>query len=311
MSAAQPSPKRERKAEPKATDSKTKIVDIPVYLIEDPPIAMHPDATEQQVEELANSIKKVGQLQNIIVRPVKDHYQVIVGHMRVLAAKRFNIPTMRAEVKAIDEAEALGMTFEENLARKDHNPYIEIVGVNYALHELKMKIEEMMKRYGWSRKWIEDRLALGSLPKEVQENIASRKLTLGAALHLLRLPTPLLQVKFGYDFTDPNYTVVRCGQVVNAYLTLQAELNRPPTEAEIKQVYDEPLVICAWCKHPVKISGLQVVQVCSDCLDYHKYLEYKDKRENPPKPPPTISLGQTEAPSSTYPSETTGTPKEA
>ncbi|RLG91231.1 chromosome partitioning protein ParB, partial [Candidatus Bathyarchaeota archaeon] len=70
---------------------------------------------KENLEELAESIKELGILEPLIVRPVEDKYEVVAGHRRLLAAKIAELKEVPCVIKEMTDKQVLLERLHENL----------------------------------------------------------------------------------------------------------------------------------------------------------------------------------------------------
>lgn len=146
------------------------------------------DIDEEQIAELADSIRKVGVLQPIIVRPQAEGYQIIAGERRWRAATAAGLDRVPVRVMACTETEALALALIENLQREDLNPMEEARGYRKLLTEHKMTQAELADRVSKSRSAVTNTLRLLDLPEEIQEMLYRGRLSAGHARAILSVP---------------------------------------------------------------------------------------------------------------------------
>jgi ParB family chromosome partitioning protein len=143
---------------------------------------------QDAIDELADSIKKVGVLQAIIVRPHADGYQIIAGERRWRAAKAAGLDRVPVRVMGTSDIESLELALIENLQRQDLNAMEEARGYRRLVTEYQMTQAELASKVSKSRPAIANTLRLLDLPDEVQDMLADDKLTAGHARAVLSVP---------------------------------------------------------------------------------------------------------------------------
>ena len=142
---------------------------------------------EEALGALADSIREVGVLQPVLVRPVGDGYELIAGERRWRAARRIGLQTIPALVRETDDATALEHALVENLHRDDLNPLEEAAAYQQLLDDFGATHEELARKIGRSRPHISNTLRLLNLPPAVQKRVAAGVLSAGHARALLSL----------------------------------------------------------------------------------------------------------------------------
>jgi len=170
-------------------------LEIPVNEIQPNPKQPRTDIDEQSVAELADSIKKVGLLQAIIVRPHGEGYQIIAGERRWRAARIAGLERVPVRVMTATEIASLELALIENLQRQDLNPIEEARGYRRLLTEHQMTQAELADKVSKSRSAITNCLRLLDLPEEVQEMVYKGDLSAGHARAILGVPDEKMRTK--------------------------------------------------------------------------------------------------------------------
>ncbi|GGM12015.1 ParB/RepB/Spo0J family partition protein [Promicromonospora citrea] len=145
---------------------------------------------EGDLDELIDSIKEIGVLQPIVVRPDKDapgEYELIMGERRWRATQAAELETIPAIVRDTDDGDMLRDALLENLHRSDLNPLEEAAAYRQLLDDFGCTHEELATRIARSRPQISNTLRLLRLPPLVQRRVAAGVLSAGHARALLGL----------------------------------------------------------------------------------------------------------------------------
>jgi len=149
---------------------------------------------EEELEELAASIREVGVLQPIVVRPLPDgdeaRYELIMGERRWRASQLAGQETVPAIVRQVDDNDLLRDALLENLHRAQLNPLEEAAAYQQLLEDFDCTHEELAARIARSRPQISNTLRLLKLPPLVQRRVAAGILSAGHARALLGLSDP-------------------------------------------------------------------------------------------------------------------------
>jgi ParB family chromosome partitioning protein len=164
------------------------VTELPTLAISPNPDQPRTAIDEKAIAELADSIKKVGVLQPIIVRPNSDGYQIIAGERRWRAARLAGLEHVPVRVMTATETGSLEIALIENLQRQDLNPMEEARGYRRLIGEHQMTQAELADKVSKSRPAIANTLRLLDLPEEVQEMLANDRLTAGHARAVLSVP---------------------------------------------------------------------------------------------------------------------------
>ncbi|WP_420611867.1 ParB/RepB/Spo0J family partition protein [Candidatus Spongiisocius sp.] len=139
------------------------------------------------LETLAASIRQLGVLQPVVVRPEGPDYVLIAGERRWRAAREAGLAELPALIRETDEAGTVTEALVENLLREDLNPLEEAAAFHQLEDEFGMTHAEIGEKVGRSRAAVTNALRLLKLPPAIQALVASRDLSAGHARALLGL----------------------------------------------------------------------------------------------------------------------------
>jgi len=144
--------------------------------------------TENQLEELAESIRSRGIIQPLIVRPrpgKEDEYEIVAGERRWRAAQiaqKHDVPVL---IRDFDDTEVLEVAIIENIQRADLNPVEEALGYRQLMERFGHTQGRLSEALGKSRSHIANLLRLLQLPEDVQQMLREGQLTAGHARALI------------------------------------------------------------------------------------------------------------------------------
>jgi ParB family chromosome partitioning protein len=133
----------------------------------------------EQLAELADSVKRNGVLQPILVRKMGDRYQIVAGERRYQAAKLAGLDEVPVLIREISDDEVLQLALIENLQRSDLDPIEEAMGYKALIETQGMTQEELGSILSKSRSAVANALRLLDLPTEVQEMVTKGLITAG------------------------------------------------------------------------------------------------------------------------------------
>jgi ParB family transcriptional regulator, chromosome partitioning protein len=145
---------------------------------------------EDNLIDLANSIKERGIIQPIIVRKSQKHnlkYEIIAGERRWLAAQKAGLHEVPVVITEVDDVKSLEFAIIENVQRHDLNAVEEAKGYQSLINDFAYDQEKVAKFIGKSRSYITNSLRLLTLPNEVLSFIEQKKITAGHAKILVGL----------------------------------------------------------------------------------------------------------------------------
>jgi ParB family chromosome partitioning protein len=146
---------------------------------------------KDELDELVVSIREVGLLQPIVVRPLPEsgvgdpHYELIMGERRLRASKQLGLETIPAIVKNTADENMLRDALLENLHRANLNALEEASAYQQLLDDFGITQDQLAARIGRSRPQITNTIRLLKLPPSVQQRVAAGVLSAGHARAIL------------------------------------------------------------------------------------------------------------------------------
>ena len=165
----------------------------PIDAISPNPHQPRQDFSDDELTELADSIKEKGVIQPILVTKTKEGFQLIAGERRWRAAQKAGLDTIPAWVRDVSPSEALELALIENLQRKDLNPIEEASAYQELMQRFNLTQEALSTRIGRDRSTIANLLRLLRLPQTFQQDLIDNQLTTGHARVLVSIESPLAQ----------------------------------------------------------------------------------------------------------------------
>ena len=186
-----PGAARERSAEPAqgpAPDPKG-TSELPIERIRPNPEQPRRRFDSAELERLADSIRRHGVLQPVVVRAVDDGFELVVGERRWRAAQAAGRTTIPAVIADVAPRDRLEIALVENVQRHDLNP-IELALAFRALADSGATQESIGERVGFERSTIANHLRLLDLPREMQADVEGGAMTIGHAKAILAVASP-------------------------------------------------------------------------------------------------------------------------
>ncbi|MFP4673218.1 MAG: ParB/RepB/Spo0J family partition protein [Opitutales bacterium] len=159
--------------------------EIPVASVKPNPYQPRREINEEQVEELAQSIRAEGLLQPVVVREKGGGYELIAGERRLRAFERLERKRIPARIIEASDASSAALSLIENLQRENLNPIDEAMGYASLLRDFDLTQEGAAERVGKGRATVANALRLLTLPTEIQNYLSRRLLSTGHAKALL------------------------------------------------------------------------------------------------------------------------------
>lgn len=173
---------------PISTSGKSQLLEVDINKIAPNPSQPRTIFNEENIEELAESIKHHGIAQPVLIRKKGDQYELVAGERRYRACKLLGKDTIPAIIKEISDEDSLQIALIENLQREDISPVEEAKAFLMLLKRFNYTQEELASKIGKSRPAISNAIRLLDLPDEILGELASGKISVGHARALLALP---------------------------------------------------------------------------------------------------------------------------
>ncbi len=170
---------------------------------------------EEALAELVHSVKEIGLLQPVVVRPDgEDRYELIMGERRWRASQEAGLTTIPAIVRETDDGDMLRDALLENLHRSQLNPLEEAAAYGQLLEDFGCTHEELAQRIGRSRPQISNTLRLLKLPPTVQRRVAAGVLSAGHARALLAVEESEVQERLAQRVVQEGISVRGLEEIV-------------------------------------------------------------------------------------------------
>jgi len=187
---------------------------------------------EQQLGDLAQSIKENGIIQPIIVRKNTDGYEIVAGERRYRAACMAGLDRVPVlERKATDD-EMLELALVENIHRTDLNPIERAKAYQRFIDTFNLNQTEAAKRLGEDRTVVANHLRILSLPTDIKDMLSDGRLSMGHARAILALPSDDLRRKLANRAMAGRLSVREVERLVRKHLEGKSEKKLPIKEKE-------------------------------------------------------------------------------
>ncbi len=194
---------------------------------------------QAQLEELADSIRKYGVLQPLLVQKKDDNYKIIAGERRWRAAKLAGLKTVPAVVREYSVQQAMEIALIENLQREDLNPIEEAQAYQRLIEEFSLKQEEIAERVSKNRTTVTNSLRLLNLNPEVQQMLVEGRLTSGHARALLAVADPKQQLELAKKVEAEHMSVREVEKAVKLLGKEKKEKKKDPVDEAVELVFQD------------------------------------------------------------------------
>ncbi|MFB6319279.1 ParB/RepB/Spo0J family partition protein [Saccharicrinis sp. FJH54] len=201
-----------------ANDTKSKHNDmfdeVEVSLIEANPYQPRTVFEEQALEELAESIAKIGVISPVTLRKQGDKYQIIAGERRFRASKKAGLEKIPAYIRKAGDDSMLEMALVENIQREDLDAIEIALSYQRLMDEFDLTQDVVSKRVGKKRATIANYLRLLKLPAEIQLGIRDRKIQMGHARAMLGIDDAQTQLMVYEQIMEYDFSVRKVEEIV-------------------------------------------------------------------------------------------------
>ncbi|MDI1222723.1 MULTISPECIES: ParB/RepB/Spo0J family partition protein [Acinetobacter] len=193
---------------------------------------------EQDLQELAASIKKHGVMQPIVIRPIENDetpYEIIAGERRWRAAQLAGLTEIPAIVRDLTDQVAIALALIENIQRQDLNPVDQALALQRFHEEFGLSHQEIADTVGKARTTVSNLLRLLSLEDEIKDLMQQGLLDMGHARAILTLKAKD-QLQIAKIVIDKSLSVRQTEQLVRDWNTPKQEKSKVPLAPDVQQL---------------------------------------------------------------------------
>lgn len=212
---------------------------IKLTLIEPNQSQPRKDFNEELITELADSIKKYGVLQPLLVQKKGDHYEIIAGERRWRAAKEAGLKEVPVVIKEYTRQQAMEIALIENVQREDLNPIEEAQAYQQLIQEFELTQEEIAERVSRSRTAITNCMRLLKLDIRVQDMLVQGQLSSGHARALLSLENKEAQYQIALKVVDKKLSVREVEKLVKMFGKPKKEEKQKEEEKDLSFIFKD------------------------------------------------------------------------
>ena len=191
--------------------------EISIELIDRNPYQPRREFDQRAIDELAESIRKHGILQPLLVRAHGEGYQLVAGERRWRAVKQVGLESVPCRVVELEDKQVCEAAIEENVKREDLNVIEKARAFRDYLERFGGTVEELARQLSMNRSTISNMMRLLELPEIVQDAVLKDRITGGHARALLPL-TEDAQVELAKQVEDQQLSVRKTEEAVRAIL---------------------------------------------------------------------------------------------
>lgn len=283
--------KTKKKQQPKKSATAIQPADEAKYemlsldLIDDPQAPMRSELTEASVQELAMSIKQVGLIEPIVVKPVNGRYEVIAGHRRTLACRLAKLPIVPCHIRIANDEQTEMLKIHENMYRLDIKPADEAKHFEYLINKQKLTPPRIAQLINKSASYVNDRLGILSYPDFLHEAMSKGEISFSVAKEFSRfddeqqMRQAVFYAKRGGMTQEMAHKWVvdhkRSKEVAPVTETVETSSNGEYQEV----VYTST---CIYCREGLHILKAQTVYIHDECLHDANAVQLEAEAAVPP-----------------------------
>lgn len=194
---------------------------------------------EELMEQLADSIKKYGVLQPLLVQKKGSMYEIIAGERRWRAAKLAGLKEVPVVIREYSPQQAMEIALIENVQRTDLNPIEEAAGYQRLMQEFHLKQEEIAERVSKNRSTITNSMRLLNLAPEVQTLLIEGRISSGHGRTLLGLEDPKLQIELARQIEATHMSVREAEKAVKLLVKGKKEKKTRPEDEALELIFKD------------------------------------------------------------------------
>ena len=244
------------------------IKELPIDQIDDPKLPMRENIRDDEIDSLVSSIRQVGLLEPLVVRPVGERYELIAGHRRLTACKLIGKVLVAATILDVIEDEALIIRMHENSHRENINPVDEAVYIGRVMQQLGMPVQIVAEKLNRSVGYVYDRLEILSFPPYLIEAVGAKKIGISAAIALNKIQDEITKRNFVEIAAKDGITLERA----NAWVSMASvgAIGSQTSAEELEALaapeqHQEVSIACARCDAHAPIREMVTVWIHKTC----------------------------------------------
>lgn len=189
--------------------------------------------SEDELNDLADSIKKHGIIQPLLVEKTGNHYTIVAGERRWRAAKIAGLKKVPVILGEYSDQEKMEIQLIENIQREKLNPIEEAKAYKRLIEEFQLKQDDLAESIGKNRTTITNTMRLLNLDKRVQEMLIEEKLSPGHARALLAIEDKELQYEMASKVFDEKLSVRETEKLVKNLAKPEREKFKPAEAVQL------------------------------------------------------------------------------
>jgi ParB family chromosome partitioning protein len=223
---------------PAVTDEENKYFSCPIEEIKPNSEQPRKKFAIDKLDELAASIREKGIIQPLVVRKMREHYELVAGERRWRAAQKAGLLEVPVVIQDVSDDAALEIALIENIQREDLNAVEQAEAFHALIEKFQLSQEELARRVGKDRSTVANSLRLLKLPSEIKNDILEERLSMGHARALLSLESNELMEQARQEILGKHLSVRETENLVKRLKAKRPAKTKVPPSPEITAVVD-------------------------------------------------------------------------
>lgn len=238
---------------------------IAIEKIREPNYRARQKFSAEELDELAESIRKNGLINAITVKPSRGGYEIVAGERRFLAHKKLKLKEIRATIVSGTLIEMELLKLDENIKRSDLTDIEEAYSYKQLRDKFKMSVKDIAKKASKSESYIIQKLKILTYQDCLLNAVVEGLITFSASRELARITDPIMLKEYVWYATRNGITPAVAKQWADDW---EVENKKKPAEEKREQInkgVELPKFPCFCCKKDYEIEKTVMIRVCIEC----------------------------------------------
>ena len=241
---------------------------IPLNRIIPPEFIERKKIDHDDINELADNIKRVGLIQPLVVKRVKEKFEIIAGHRRYRALKILGAVKVQVIIKDLDKLDADTVKLSENIYRTDLTDLEEAESLQHLMKIGKVSAKQLAKQVGKSLSYVQQKLDILKYPENLRIALQDKKITFSVARELIRIKNEGLRNEYLRHAINGGATpaIVKewVDDIIRAEKIEKGLMKVETIEGSLAQV-PEAVYFCFACGEKASLNDSTLVRIHSKC----------------------------------------------
>ncbi|KUG02578.1 chromosome (plasmid) partitioning protein parb / stage 0 sporulation protein j [hydrocarbon metagenome] len=245
------------------------IINIPLEKIQRNPYQPRLEFDENELIDLAKSIRSYGLIQPIVVRAVEDGYQIVAGERRYRACCMLGMKEIQSVVQEMNDEKVAAVSLIENIQRKELNYFEEANAYSILINQFGMTQDELARKIGRSQSAIANKLRILKLPEAVKELIEPAVVTERHARALLKINNAETQIEIIRQIFEKDLTVKETEELVDRLSrnNIPGESKRSSSNQNVSMIIRDARIFLNTIRETIKRARQTGVDIVMDERD--------------------------------------------